>query len=545
MLHQSTALALFESTDSVEVLRDPVNADWLTVVRAVDGSSFFDLERRYYLALRHFRGQRIRPLLPGQMEIEAATRKKALEKLLEIRDARKEQEKVPESNADVATFVDPHPADESWPEPLRDFSQPPPSLRALLSGPGRPPCDALCMMRAFLGAQILVESDSPTDVHRLLHSNPTFARACGFRGRDAPREPGELTSRQLPGESTLREFNEVMTRYGLWHQARLRQVEQNLSDGTVEVEDTLVFDTTHIEAYSHCANVVPPDVEVEEGKKPKHRKVPRVTKTCSCGRDHWEDCEHPWMATDHGAGIVWKGFSRIYWAHKASFVGFGQSEIPVDARVTQYAAEHDGKTLIPHLQIVDRQLPDAVVSLRHVVADDAYQGNHDEVTQFGLGARLTVPVHRSGRSKAHVAERFRGIDRFTGIGVPICQADHRFEMLGRDIAGERYIWAAPDGEDGAGVCDGCPFADECLGNGSRRHIRVDRDDFPQIDWEHPQHLRRNKERYKQRTGVERAIKRIKVDLAAEDVTVRDGLRVQAHLDRRLLVLHLLLAASGG
>jgi hypothetical protein len=261
--------------------------------------------------------------------------------------------------------------------------------------------------------------------------------------------------------------------------------------------------------------------------------------------EHREECEHPWMATDHGAGIVWKGASRIYWAHKASFVGFGKSEIPLDVRVTQYASEYDGKTLIPHLQVIDGDLPDAVAGLRHVVADDAYQGNHEEVAQFGLGARLTVPVHRSGRSKAQVAERFRGIDRFTGTGVPICQAGYHFEMRGRDVANERFIWAAPDDESGAGVCEGCPFAAECLGNGTRRHIRVDRDDFPHIDWEYPQHLRRNKERYKQRTGVERAIKRIKVDLAAEVLTVRDGLRVQAHLDRRLLVLHLLLAASGG
>lgn len=544
MFQQHTALALFESTDAVAVLRDPVNEDWLTVVGAISGPVFEDLECRYYLGLRHFRDQPTRPLLPGQVELDGITKQEALQELLKNREDRKGEQKVSESNEELAIFVDPQPTDPSWPEALRDMSTQPPSLRALLSGPGRPPCDALCMMRAFLGAQVLIGSDAPVDVYRLLHSNPTFARACGFRGRDAPRQPGEWTSKQLPKESTLREFNEVMTRYGLWHEARLRQVEQNLSDGTVEVEDTLVFDTTHIEAYSHCANVVPPDVKVTDGKKPKHRKVPRVTKTCACGQEHWENCEHSWMATDHGAGIVWKGPSRIYWAHKASFVGFGQSEIPIDGRVTQYAAEYDGKTLIAHLEILDVDLPIVVVGLNHAVADDAYRGNHDEVAQFGQNARLTVPVHPSGSSKNHVAERFRGIDRFTPIGVPICLADRRFVMLGRDIAGGRYIWMAPDSEDGSPACDGCPFANGCLSNGTRRHIRVDRDDFPQIDWEHPQHLRRNKARYKQRTGVERAIKRVKVDLAAEHLTVRDGLRVQAHLDRRLLVLHLLLAASG-
>ena len=72
---------------------------------------------------------------------------------------------------------------------------------------------------------------------------------------------------------------------------------------------------------------------------------------------------------------------------------------------------------------------------------------------------------------------------------------------------------------------------------------VRRADLPQIDWEHPQHLARNRARYARRTGVERGIKRLKVDLRGETLTHRNGLRVQAHLDRRLLALHLLLAAA--
>ena len=45
-----------------------------------------------------------------------------------------------------------------------------------------------------------------------------------------------------------------------------------------------------------------------------------------------------------------------------------------------------------------------------------------------------------------------------------------------------------------------------------------------------------------RSGAVRGIKRPKVDLRGETLTHRNGLRVQAQLDRRLLVLHLLLAA---
>ncbi len=87
------------------------------------------------------------------------------------------------------------------------------------------------------------------------------------------------------------------------------------------------------------------------------------------------------------------------------------------------------------------------------------------------------------------------------------------------------------------------MAGNCVNQGQRRHIRVARDDFPQIDWDHPQHFARNRARYQKRTGVERAIKRLKVDLRGEYLTARDSHRVQAHLDRRLLILHLLLSAE--
>ena len=76
-----------------------------------------------------------------------------------------------------------------------------------------------------------------------------------------------------------------------------------------------------------------------------------------------------------------------------------------------------------------------------------------------------------------------------------------------------------------------------------RHIRVARQDQPQINWRYPQHFAKERERYGKRTGVERAIKRLKVDLGGEVLTHRDAHRVQAHLDRKLLTLHLLLAAS--
>ena len=111
------------------------------------------------------------------------------------------------------------------------------------------------------------------------------------------------------------------------------------------------------------------------------------------------------------------------------------------------------------------------------------------------------------------------------------------------MTSERYIWVAPDDAEGQPVCASCTLAGSCLEKGERRHIRVGRKDQPQINWDHPQHFARDRARYGKRTGVERAIKRLKVDLNGEYLTHRDAHRVQAHLDRKLLTLHILLAAA--
>jgi hypothetical protein len=197
---------------------------------------------------------------------------------------------------------------------------------------------------------------------------------------------------------------------------------------------------------------------------------------------------------------------------------------------------------VPHLEALTSDLPEVVQSLSWVLADDAYRENHTAVERFGQQARLIVPVH--GRTaRADLADGFAGIERFTPSGVPVCEGGHRFDMGGRDIIAERYIWVAPDDGAGQPVCASCPLAAGCLEQGKRRYIRVSRHEQPHLDWEHPQHFARERARYSQHTVIERAIKRLKIDLKGEHLTHRDALRVQAHLDRRLLTLHLLLAVS--
>ena len=542
---QPTAPVLFESSDDFTVEHDSANEDWVTALEVIGDGQFSTLIRRYYLALYHFRQYRRRPALPGQPEIQAPDRQAALQGMLGEIEQRKARRRAagaaPASPQDVFVTPGPNRNDLTLPPSLRDFQLSPPALSQILGGVGRPPCDALCLLKAFLGASLLGVGDSPMAVYRLLHSNPTYARRCGFLGPSVRRLPGERTSRRLPLLATCAEFSEVMTRYGLWYLARCARVRENLAAGIVAPEDTAVFDTTHVVANSHCANVVPADAAVEEGKKPKHRKVPRMRKFCACGKDHWEDCEHPWGPTDFGVAVVVKGATRVYWAHKASVMSLGRSEIPIDVRVCRYAAESDGKTLVPHLEQLVIELPEVIEPLHFVLADDAYKDNAEAVSRFGQQARLIVPVH-GRKARAGLAEQFAGIDRFTPIGVPICDGGHRFDFFGRDVKDERYLWRAPDDEQGRAVCANCPQARGCLKRGGRRHLRVARQDQPQIDWDHPQHAKRERGRYDRRPGVERAIKRLKVDLLGANLTHRNALRVQAHLDRKLLILHLLLAA---
>jgi hypothetical protein len=226
-------------------------------------------------------------------------------------------------------------------------------------------------------------------------------------------------------------------------------------------------------------------------------------------------------------------------------VSLGKSEIPLDVRVLQYAAENDGKTLVPHLDVLQRDLPDVLEPVRFILADDAYGANRGAVGHVGQGARLIGPVHPLPQERIPSTGRWYGMDYFTPTGVPVCKGGHRMVFRGRDVSMQQFIWAAPDTAEGKPVCTTCSLASWCLDKGPRRQIRVDRQLFPAIDWDYPQHAIRHQTRYRRRSGVERAIKRLKVDLGAQTLTHRDGHRVQAHFERRLLTLHLLLAFNSG
>ena len=93
-----------------------------------------------------------------------------------------------------------------------------------------------------------------------------------------------------------------------------------------------------------------------------------------------------------------KGSSRVFWANKANVAAFASSEIPIDVRVCLYAAS---KTLLPHLELLQRDLPTVVDPLRYVLADDAHRGNEAAVgarAVAGSGRRCAAWFLRASRA---------------------------------------------------------------------------------------------------------------------------------------------------
>jgi len=90
---------------------------------------------------------------------------------------------------------------------------------------------------------------------------------------------------------------------------------------------------------------------------------------------------HDWEVTDQGCGVVVKSNHKKYWAHKASFVGFPKSHVPIDAAAINYAATNDGQTLIPHLKRLKQHVPLVINKADRVIADGPFntKANRDFV----------------------------------------------------------------------------------------------------------------------------------------------------------------------
>jgi len=136
---------------------------------------------------------------------------------------------------------------------------------------GRRPKCFFAMLYAFLGTTLAHQRAEPEFVHQRLRENPAFARTCGFT---IPRPGKPDRQSDIPSLRKLQQFDQIMTAAGLWEELALDRVAANLREGAIEVEDTLVHDTTHYHAYSSMQAVELPEVAREPSASAD--KIPTV-----------------------------------------------------------------------------------------------------------------------------------------------------------------------------------------------------------------------------------------------------------------------------
>lgn len=405
-------------------------------------------------------------------------------------------------------------------------------------GAGRNPKEFYALAKSFLGVNYMGLKNNPKTVYSQLINNPPFARKCGFKYVIDKRT--KKCQHTVPSLRKIEHFDQLMNLYGIWDKMKWKIMTQNCNDGTIEIEPDLAFDPSHVEANSQFTTVETID---KNGKKQK-RAIGKLSKRCSCSDKKY--CKHEWNVTDQGCSVVVKTQHKKYWAHKASFVGFPKSHIPIDAVAVSYASTNDGQTLIPHLQRLQQHIPVVTAKTDRVIADGPFNTKtNKDFVETEIGAILYAPINPKN-VKVPSARQIKGIDHFTKNGVPVCDAGFAFEMKGRELSQHRYIWESPMMEikhTKLSACLFCLMKKNCCPDSRSRTLRTAASDFPQIDWDNPQHLSRWKKQYKKRTAIERMIKTIKIDYCVEQFNKRDSVNFQGHLDKAMLALHVLLSHS--
>jgi len=443
---------------------------------------------------------------------------------------------------------------------------------------GRSPKCFFAMLKAFLGMAVRGRAPEPEVVYEALRSNPSFARCCGFTLRD--KKIGYRQS-DVPSLRKLEQFDQIMTANGLWEQAALARVAENLKSGAVRMDETLVHDTTHYRAYSSRRTVevpntdgmekpaVPPqDLDVDgpeklaktcaepqtpgrgkQAKKNRKRKQRRkrksqakTTKNCRC-KDR-TTCRHAWVSADSGVGTVVKAGGKMHWAHKASTLAFAGQEVLLDAVAMTDAASHDSRSLEPHLERLFTRHPELKDVVKRVLDDGAADdGALKARIRDKFSTELLASPNPRGR-KPIKKDLPRGIAELRTSGIPVCDEGLPFDFLGCRHQTGHFLFRAPRLGDGTPVCQGCPKKPSCCrDNAEQRHIALPFDRLPWLDPTFPQLSRRFEKTMAKRTVIERIHKLMKFDYGDESLTKRGNQAFQARLDKTLLAMHVVLATD--
>ncbi len=564
-------LPLIHCVESDDVyLQQRPDVLWFTVLATVDwGKQFASVGAQYYEALWQFNAAQAQSQAERRAKTAQAnseTQEEATIRLLFDRATMREDapilaggppEEFPLTHVNPATIA--------------------PGVVPVRLGGRRPKC-FFALFSAFVALAVKGRAPEPETVYEELKDNPSFARACGFTLPDP--EVGYRQS-DRPSLRKIEQFDQIMTNRGLWDQAAVQQVAANLKAKVVEIQPTLVHDTTHYPAGSALSTVELPETQEEQtakkegvskksaksrkakrrskGKR-KRKSQARTTKNCRC--EDRKTCPHEWVSADPGAGTVTKAGKKRYWAHKASTLCFaGQEGVLLDAVAMTDAASHDSKSVVPHVARVFERHPELRGRVTRLLDDSAADDSKLKATlaeQFSV--ELLASPNPRGR-KPITTNLPRGLDHLTNLGVPVCRAGFPFDFLGCRHEEKRFLFRAPDasldegdrggeaslfGEEGKPVCEGCPFKSECCRDGAkRRHVAIPFQRLPWIDPEFPQLSISFQKEMAQRTVIERLHKLMKDDYGDEHLTKRGTQAFQARLDKTKLAMHLVLELSSG
>ncbi|MDA1056132.1 MAG: hypothetical protein O3C40_37610 [Planctomycetota bacterium] len=558
---QLPLIHLVESDDLY--LQDQPDVLWFEVLRNLDYHPFQGTAAHYYERLWQFnqrqaqqRKERRECPLPANPETEP----QAIERLLFSRATLDDTAAILFEQPELET-----PAIEIGPYTVRPGVTPPRFA-------GREPKCFFAMLYAFLGVTLAGERPEPQWVHQKLRENPAFTRTCGFT---IPRPGMSERASDIPSLRKLQQFDQIMTENGLWEEIALDQVAANLRAGKVEMESTLVHDTTHYHAWSSMTVVELPEAasaseqatepsgdatdpkrtqepppstgttkqtkKKAKKKQPKKQRKshPRTTKACRCvDREH---CPHAWSNADDGAGTVVKSTGKMYWAHKASTLSFADQEILLDAVAMNDAASHDSQSLQPHLRRLFQRHPDLEQCVTRVL-DDAAADDAElkSAIQIESGIELLAPINPRRRGRI-VSDLPRGIDHLTPRGVPVCGAGYPFELVGVRHDTEHFLFRAPQDEAGTFVCQGCALREGCYrGDQGGRQVAIPQHRLPWLDPNFPQLSKRFEKAMARRTSIERLHKLMKFDLGDDRLTKRGNDSFQARLDKTLFAMHVLI-----
>ncbi len=380
-------------------------------------------------------------------------------------------------------------------------------------GAGRKGEDFFQLLKVWTLAPYYEAEQNAEAIWRRVVQNPDYRKDCGFQNLS-----------DVPSARTLRRFNEIMYTYGLWTQVRKIAVLNNIDVGIIDPSGSLAVDPTHLDGFAKVKN---PAKECKECDK----------------RETCQEVEYTCDMTD----IVSKSKNYKLPGVKAALISDPTSELPISGMPFN-ARVYDGKTeevLEPLLKQVDEEYPALKEQIDTILADGAFdsKANRDACKDI-LDASLLAPINPRNH-KEFLAVRGKGIAKIDKYGVPHCICGHKLQLLTRDTNLSQYIWGCPVFNPDCQV-EGlsCNRKDECSPNSQYgRTLRTNKNDYPQIDWENPQHLKSNQEEYCGRTSIERTISRVKRCLPFERFWNRGKKALGAHIDRAILALNMFASAA--